>query len=105
MSKLSKAAEKVRENEIIHSDEIVKNFMGGDSYVVNPIDTLKLVAASSVFGEASYYRKDVKDGKYSWKKEFSDSLLEELFADYDGKSTTEIFTDTIDKALEYDFCR
>ena len=103
MSKLSKAAEKVRENEIIHSDEIVKNFMGGDSYVVNPIDTLKLVAASSIFGEASYYRKDVKDGKYSWKKEFSDSLLEELFADYDGKSTTEIFTDTIDKALEYDF--
>ena len=103
MSKLSKAAEKVRENEIIHSDEIVKNFMGGDSYVVNPIDTLKLVAASSIFGEASYYRKDVKDGRYSWKKEFSDSLLEELFADYDGKSTTEIFTDTIDKALEYDF--
>ena len=103
MSKLSKAAEKVRENEVIHSDEIVKNFMGGDSYVVNPIDTLKLVAASSIFGEASYYRKDVKDGKYSWKKEFSDSLLEELFADYDGKSTTEIFTDTIDKALEYDF--
>ena len=77
--------------------------MGGDSYVVNPIDTLKLVAASSIFGEASYYRKDVKDGRYSWKKEFSDSLLEELFADYDGKSTTEIFTDTIDKALEYDF--
>ena len=103
MSKLSKAAEKVRENEIIHSDEIVKNFMGGNSYVVNPIDTLKLVAASSIFGEASYYRKDVKDGRYSWKKEFSDSLLEELFADYDGKSTTEIFTDTIDKALEYDF--
>ena len=103
MSKLSKAAEKVRENEVIHSDEIVKNFMGGDSYVVNPIDTLKLVAASSIFGEASYYRKDVKDGRYSWKKEFSDSLLEELFADYDGKSTTEIFTDTIDKALEYDF--
>lgn len=103
MSKLSKAAEKVRENEIIHSDEIVKNFMGGDSYVVNPIDTLKLVAASSIFGEASYYRKDVKDGRYSWQKEFSDSLLEELFANYDGKSTTEIFTDTIDKALEYDF--
>lgn len=103
MSKLSKAAEKARKNEIIHSDEIVKNFMGGDSYVVNPIDTLKLVAASSIFGEASYYRKDVKDGRYSWKKEFSDSLLEELFADYNGKSTTEIFTDTIDKALEYDF--
>ena len=48
MSKLSKATEKVRKNEIIHSDEIVKNFMGGDSYVVNPIDTLKLVAASSI---------------------------------------------------------
>lgn len=103
MSKLSKAAEKVRKNEIIHSDEIVKNFMGGDSYVVNPIDTLKLVAASSIFGEASYYRKDVKDGRYSWQKKFSDFLLEELFADYNGKSTTEIFTDTIDKALEYDF--
>ena len=103
MSKMSKAAKKVRKNEVIHSGEIVKNFMGGNSYVVNPIDTLKLVAASSIFGEASYYRKDVKDGKYSWKKEFSDSFMEELFANYDRKSTTEIFTDAIDKALEYDF--
>ena len=103
MSKMSKAAEKIRENEILHSEEIVKNFMGGDSYVVNPIDTLKLVAASSIFGEASYYRKDVKDGKYSWSKDFSDSFMKEIFSSYDNKTTTEIFTETIDKALDYDF--
>lgn len=103
MSKISKAVEKIRKNEILHSEEIVKNFMGGDSYKLNPIDTLKIIAASSFFGEASYYRKDVKDGRYSWEEKFSDSFIKENFSEYDGKTTTEIFTEAIDKALDYDF--
>ena len=93
MSKISKAVEKIRENEILHSEEIVKNFMGGDSYKLNPIDTLKIIAASSFFGEASYYRKDVKDGRYSWEEKFSDSFIKENFSEYGGK-TTDFINDT-----------
>ncbi|MCL1915010.1 MAG: hypothetical protein FWG10_14365 [Eubacteriaceae bacterium] len=31
------------------------NFMGGVSYEINPLDTLKMVSASSIFGEPAYY--------------------------------------------------
>lgn len=87
----------------LKSDEIVTNFMGGDSYKFNPIDTLKMIAASSIFGEPAYYRKDVRDGKFSWEKEFSDEFSKMIFAPMDGKSTTEVFTESIDAALDYDF--
>ena len=41
----------------------VTNFMGGISYTLNPLDTLKLVTASSIFGEPAYYR----DGEFAHK--------------------------------------
>lgn len=104
---MSKAATKmsseVKEAKSLRTNEIVVNFMGGDSYKLNPLLTLKMIAASSIFGEASYYRKDVKDGTFSWEKEFSDEFSKLMFSCYDGKSTTEIFEEAIDKALEYDF--
>jgi hypothetical protein len=103
MSKMSKAVSQMNEVNKLRPDEIVTNFMGGDSYKVNPLDTLKLVSASSIFGEASYYRKDVKDGHFSWEKDFTDPAMYALFSAHSGKSTTEVFTETIDKALDYDF--
>ena len=39
----------------------ITNFMGGVSYDINPMDTLKMITASSVFGEPQYYR----DGDHS----------------------------------------
>ncbi len=101
--KMAKAVSQMNEVNKLRPDEIVTNFMGGDSYKVNPLDTLKLVAASSIFGEASYYRKDVKDGKFSWEKDYVDPAMSRLFAFADRKTTTEVFTETIDKALDYDF--
>ena len=56
MSKLSKAAEKLKEVSSLRPEEIVTNYMGGDSYIINPLDTLKMVSASSIFAEPSYYR-------------------------------------------------
>ena len=103
MSKLAKAVKEQNEKNEIHADEIVKNFMGGDSYKVDPILTLKMVASSSIFGEASYYRKDVKDGRYSWESEYSDDFMKSVFEGFNGKTTTEVFTETIDAALDYDF--
>lgn len=101
--KMAKAVSQMNEVNKLRPDEIVTNFMGGDSYKVNPLDTLKLVSASSIFGEASYYRKDIKDGKFSWEREYVDPAMSRLFAFADRKTTTEVFTETIDNALDYDF--
>ncbi len=101
--KMAKAVSQMNEMNKLRPDEIVTNFMGGDSYKVNPLDTLKLISASSIFGEASYYRKDVKDGKFSWQKEFTDPAMARLFEFADSKTTTEVFTEAIDRALDYDF--
>lgn len=103
MSKMSKAVSQMNEVNKLRPDEIVTNFMGGDSYKLNPLNTLKLISASSIFGEASYYRKDVKDGKFSWQKEFTDPAMYAIFSANAEKSTTEVFTEAIDKALNYDF--
>lgn len=100
MSRIAKAASKMVENQKLKPDEIVKNFMGGESYRLNPIDTLRMISASSIFGEPSYYRSNVKEAKF----EPEDEIIEdELFVSYKDKSTTEIFTEAIDKALDYDF--
>lgn len=101
--KMAKAVSQMNEMNKLRPDEIVTNFMGGDSYRVNPLDTLKLIAASSIFGEASYYRKDVRDGHFSWEKAYADPAMVRLFSFAEGKSTTEVFTEAIDKALDYDF--
>lgn len=102
MSRISEMAKKMADNQKLRPDEVVKNFMGGDSYKLNPLDTLKMIAASSIFGEPSYYRKNISDATF----ETEDSTFEsgELVGkDYDNKSTTEIFQEAIDKALDYDF--
>lgn len=103
MSKISKEVSRMQEEAKLRRDETVVNFMGGDSYQINPLDTLKMIAASSIFGEASYYRSNVHDGKFRFSMEFSDTFAEKIFKIYDGKSTTEIFQEAIDKALSYDF--
>lgn len=107
MSRISKSVKKAdadrRINKELHLDEAVVNFMGGTSYKVNPIDTLKMVAASSIFGEAQYYRSNVRDGSFTYHSEYSDDFASSFFEDFNGKSTTEVFEECIDNALSYDF--
>ena len=55
MSKLSKVVKEEQEMKLHRKDETVVNFMGGESFKINPLDTMKMVTASSIFGEASYY--------------------------------------------------
>lgn len=101
MSKLSKAVSEMNQINSLRVDETVKNFMGGDSYVINPLDTLKMITASSIFGEPSYYR----DGKRS-KRYVVDELVKEFSAipsEYEGLNTETIMEKAIDKALDYDF--
>ena len=87
-------------------DKVI-NYMGGVSYKLNPLDTLKLITASSIFSEPAYYR----DGEFA-PKTLSDGLfdVDELFApysitsdDYKSKTTSEIMERVIDEALSFDF--
>ncbi len=43
------------ESEMYSPDSVI-NFMGGVSYNVSPLETLKMISASSIFGEPQYYR-------------------------------------------------
>lgn len=86
--------------------ETVENFMGGESYRIHPLDTLKMVTASSVFGEPSYYRDGGLGGRIQDARYKRCELLEGqlLFADiWDGLTTTEIMERSIDEALTADF--
>lgn len=101
MSKLSKAVSEMNQINSLRLDETVENFMGGDSYVINPLDTLKMITASSIFGEPSYYR-----GSRSRKAYVVDQLVRGFSVIpeyYEGKTTEDIMEIAIDKALDYDF--
>lgn len=87
----------------------VTNFMGGTSYTLNPIETLKMVTASSIFGEPQYYRRGefadarVVDGIVTCDPLFLDYLVldKELYTS--EKKTSDLMEEIIDKALDYDF--
>ena len=101
MSRLSKAAAELSESQQLKPNETVTNFMGGESYKLDPIETLKMIASSSIFGEPSYYRDNkIEDGIFRPDDEI---IPDVLFTDSEDLSTTEVFTKAIDNALEYDF--
>ena len=107
MSKLSNAVSKMKEKNDLRLDETVTNFMSGDSYVLTPVETLKMVTASSIFGEPSYYRDSkTKDSyvssilKYHVDKHVTDVVIPDK---YEGMKTEDIMEQVIDEALAYDF--
>ena len=100
MSRISAMAKKMVDDQKLKPNEVVENFMKGESYKLDPLQTLKMIAASSIFGEPSYYRKNISEGTFEPETEI---VTDVLFKDADNKSTTEIFQDAIDKALDYDF--
>jgi len=106
MSKLSKFSAKTSNAVLDSADAVVTNFMGGNSYTINPIDTLRIVAASSIFGEPQYYRAGgVGDSKPGIVKNISTLREYDIFSSlYTGKETAaDVFTKTIDAALTFDF--
>lgn len=83
------------------------NFMSGVSYELSAVETMKMVTASSIFGEPQYYR----DGEFA-QKGVADGIfrLHALFKDYavvgdhwDGMKTSSIMEKVIDNALDEDF--
>lgn len=103
--KMSKVVKENREQKVLGA---TKNHMDGISYRVDPLTTLKMVTASSIFGEPQYYRqgefaqKNVNDGSY-----YLHTLAEKDFVllgdEYKGMKTSEVMEKVIDAALTYDF--
>jgi hypothetical protein len=100
MSKLSKHSVKSTADHKSFQNKAVQNFDGGTSYILNPLDTLRIVAASSIFGEPSYYR-----GSHDKPSNLSYLSKHDILGVYTDPSetTTDVFTKAIDAALEFDF--
>lgn len=104
MSKFSKYAAKPGTSTQREAEK-VRNFMDGVSFTVNPIDTLKMVAASSIFGEPAYYRPGDL-GRPSSLSKLIGSRQYDIFKDRFPEasvSTADVMTRAIDSALSYDF--
>jgi hypothetical protein len=103
MSRLSEYSVKETSTIRKHEDAVVENFMGGNSYTLSPLQALKIVAASSIFGEPQYYRDGLNTSKtisnHSTILEYS--ILKDLFKD--NTTAVDVFTSAIDRALDYDF--
>lgn len=80
----------------------VKNYMDGNSYQNNPLTTLKLIAASSIFGEPKYYIGNNSTQIKNLVAFLANPML--MFLDNSGLKTVEdIMEKAIDEALDYDF--
>ena len=86
-----------------YDDVVVENFMGGNSYKLTPLNTLKIIAASSIFGEPQYYRNGIKSANKIHNidslRQFS--ILKSIISS--DQSAADVFTEAIDNALDFDF--
>lgn len=108
MSRLSNVVKEQRETNMLQKDKVVKNFMNGDSYVYSPLATLKMISASSIFGEPSYYRDGGighKSPAYVKKYDIWGLIKDYTIIpdSYCGKTTTTIMEEAIDAALSADY--
>lgn len=111
MSRMEQYVSAQRKDQLFQQKQSVVNYMGGVSYQWNPVDTLKLVTASSIFGEPAYYRDGafaeagtikVSDGRFTVNSLFEAYLIPEMKT-YLQKSTSQIMEEIIDASLDYDF--
>jgi len=104
MSRLGDFADKKTAMQILQNSTYgafaVENFMGGTSYEINPLDTLRIIAASSIFGEPQYYR----DG-LGVPKNIDTLMQNSIFSSLFNKeeSAVDVFEKAIDSSLSYDF--
>ena len=94
---MSRIANEVKKSQ--PSRGTTTNFMGGKNYTLSALQTLKMITASSVFGEPSYYRPSKESPRQV------DKLIgkNDVLYNYQGRTTTQIMEDAIDKALDEDF--
>ena len=111
MSRMTREVTAQRKEQIMQVKNPVVNCMGGISYQWNPVDTLKMITASSIFGEPAYYRSGefedasitkVYDGIFSVNPLFR-AFMVPAMEEYTGMKTSQIMEKAIDRALDYDF--
>jgi len=111
MSRLSEFASKDTTKRLAENSTYgahgVKNFMGGTSYSLSPLNTLKIVAASSIFGEPQYYRDGLGTPKNLYTI-LEYSILAPMFKEESGEvidnmTSLDIFENAIQAALDFDF--
>lgn len=100
MSRLKSYATKESAETRKYEGTQVENFMGGNSYTLNPLSTLRIVAASSIFGEPQYYR-DGLGSPANLKTLTEYSIFAHLFKD--KRSAVDVFEESIDNSLDHDF--
>jgi len=103
MSKLSEFGIKETALSRKNSGDKVQNFMSGTSYKISPLQTLKIVAASSIFGEPQYYRDGINSN--ATIKNISTIIDHSIFPDLfkDKRSAVDVFEQAIDNSLSFDF--
>lgn len=111
MSRMTREVTAQRKEAIMQKKNPVTNFIGSTCYQWNPLDTLKMITASSVFGEPAYYRSGefedasitkVYDGIFEVNPLFRAFLIPAM-EQYSGMKTSQVMEDAIDRALDYDF--
>ena len=120
MNKMTNAVVNERKEQLNEKQNLlthkVKNFMGGDSFELNSLETLKMISASSIFGEPAYYRNGEFSKSYVEKdkemRKIIDGIwnvcpLEDLnvfnFEEFENKTTTQVMESTIDASLEENY--
>lgn len=104
MSKLSRFVEDLWHR---HKSGAEVNYMGGTSYRIGPLDTLRMVTSSSIFGEPQYYRDGsfsgatIKDGLFHLHPLFEGFAV--IGDHFEGKKTSQVMEMVIDEALSADF--
>ena len=96
---MSKMARELKQKQ--NKDKVL-NFMNGISYKVNPMNTLRIISASSFFGEPSYYRGS-KSSKSYVDQEFYSLYGKDFLFSENVKNTEDLFIEAVDNALDYDF--
>lgn len=100
MSKFNKTAKK--DSLIGFYENKVINFMDGVSFTISPLETLKIVASSSIFGEPSYYRNGFNStATIKNLEQLRDTPFSYLYEE--TENTLDVFTNAIKKSLEFDF--
>ena len=86
---MSKMLDSVKETRYDVKTKRVTNFMGGNSYELNALDTLKMVTASSIFGEPSYYRNG----------EFDDAKITDAYYDVNSLQNIDAVLNNLEARL------
>lgn len=99
MSKISKVVKIQRE---VETKKPIVNYMGGILYKFDPLNTLKMISASSIFAEPQYYRSSgLKDRGYLEPHSSEKKYL--IFDIPEGTTSSELMIKAVNEALDYDF--